>query len=119
MARFKKGSKEAKAYMAKIRGKKSPAKKAAVKKVSVLDKVVRKGNKTDVKYTRVSGIGQISLHEIGGELISLEFKINRLKSDKKLVRTASQKKELQSKILIYQKQFKALKVYLNTRAKFI
>ena len=74
MARFKKGSKEAKLYMAKIRGKKGPvkkvtAKKATEKKVAGLDKVVRRGKKTDVKYSRISGIGQIKLTEIGAELM--------------------------------------------------
>ena len=58
MPRFKKGSKEAKAYMAKIRGKKTTAKKP-VKKVAGLDKVVRKGKKTNVHYTRIASIGSI------------------------------------------------------------
>lgn len=123
MARFKKGSKEAKLYMAKIRGKKGPvkkvtAKKATEKKVAGLDKVVRRGKKTDVKYSRISGIGQIKLTEIGAELLDLEFKINSLKSKKKVEKLISEKKKIQSEITIYQNQFKALKLYLNTRAKF-
>jgi hypothetical protein len=36
--------------------KKTATKKATVKKVSGLDKVVRRGKKTDVKYSRVSGV---------------------------------------------------------------
>ena len=118
MARFKKGSKEAKLYMAKIRGKKAPVKKVTPKKVTGLDKVVRRGKKTDVKYSRIAGIGQIKLTEIGAELLDLEFKVNSLKGKKKVAKLISEKKKIQSEITIYQNQFKALKLYLNTRAKF-
>jgi hypothetical protein len=43
---------------AKAKAKKSATKKVTVKKVSGLDKVVRKGKKTDVKYSRISGISK-------------------------------------------------------------
>lgn len=93
MARFKKGSKEAKAYMAKIRGKKGPVKKAAVKKVSGLDKVVRRGKKTDVKYTRVSGIGTtiskiereyLVMYDFGNDVSVATFKATSLAEAKRI-----------------------------------
>jgi len=115
-----------KKFVEMVRARAAAKKKATTKKksdpkkkVSGLDKVVRKGRKTDVKYTRISGIGSIGLNDIGSELLSLEFKINKLKSEKKVVRLISEKKEIQGKITVYTKQFKALKTYLNTRAKFI
>ena len=43
---------------AKAKAKKTATKKAPVKKVSGLDKVVRRGKKTDVKYSRMSGINE-------------------------------------------------------------
>ncbi len=75
MARFKKGSKEAKAYMAKIRGKKTTskkpiAKKTVTKKLNGLDKVVRKGKNTSVHYTRISGI-------ISGNMYNIRDQIER------------------------------------------
>ena len=64
-------------------------------------------------------IGQIDLAEIGSELFNLEFKIRQLQEQKKVVKLISSKKELANEIKILQSQFKALKSYLNTRAKFV
>ena len=91
-------------------------KTVAKKKVSGLDKVVRRGTKTNVHYNRISGIG---LNDIGLELLDLERKIIGLKSKKKSLKSVKDKKEIQGKITIYNNQFKYLKGYLNTRAKFI
>jgi hypothetical protein len=91
-------------------------KSVAKKKVSGLDKVVRRGTKTNVHYSRISGIG---LNDIGLELLDLERKIIGLKSKKKFLKSVKDKKEIQGKITIYNNQFKHLKGYLNTRAKFI
>ena len=96
--------------------KKAAKKKVAKKKVSGLDKVVRRGTKTNVHYSRISGIG---LNDIGLELLDLERKIIGLKSKKKSLKSVKDKKEIQGKITIYNNQFKYLKGYLNTRAKFI
>jgi hypothetical protein len=64
------------------------------------------------------GIGSISLNQIGAELYEMEAKINMLKFRKKEARTMTEKKELQSRINILNTQFKALRSYLNSRAKF-
>ena len=96
--------------------KKAAKKKVVKKKVSGLEKVVRRGSKTNVHYSRVSGIG---LNDIGLELLDLERKIIGLKSKKKSLKSVKDKKEIQGKITIYNNQFKYLKGYLNTRAKFI
>jgi len=70
-------------------------------------------------HTRlVSGIGDIPLHQIGSELYLLESKINKLKSEKKHFRTIAERKIAQEKISVFTKQFKALKIYLNTKARF-
>jgi len=106
-----------KATVKKSAPKKAAKKKAvAKKKVSGLDKVVRRGTKTNVHYSRISGIG---LNDIGLELLDLERKIIGLKSKKKSLKSVKDKKEIQGKITIYNNQFKYLKGYLNTRAKFI
>jgi hypothetical protein len=105
-----------KATVKKSAPKKAVKKKVAKKKVSGLDKVVRRGTKTNVHYSRISGIG---LNDIGLELLDLERKIIGLKSKKKSLKSVKDKKEIQGKITIYNNQFKYLKGYLNTRAKFI
>jgi len=105
-----------KATVKKAAPKKAAKKKVAKKKVSGLDKVVRRGTKTNVHYSRISGIG---LNDIGLELLDLERKIIGLKSKKKSLKSVKDKKEIQGKITIYNNQFKYLKEYLNTRAKFI
>ena len=53
------------------------------------------------------------------ELLGLETKIISLKQSKKEAKLISQKKEIQSKITILSNQFKYLKSYLNTRARFV
>jgi hypothetical protein len=105
-----------KATVKKAAPKKAAKKKVVKKKVSGLDKVVRRGTKTNVHYSRISGIG---LNDIGLELLDLERKIIGLKSKKKSLKSVKDKKEIQGKITIYNNQFKYLKGYLNTRAKFI
>jgi hypothetical protein len=57
--KFKKGSAAAKAYMAKLR-----AAKGKTKKVSGLEKVTRKGKKTTVTYSRVSGVKSKKTYDV-------------------------------------------------------
>lgn len=66
-----------------------------------------------------SGVGSIHLHEIGSELLSLEFTIKELKHKKTLAKLAADKKKIQAHITILTGQFNTLKKYLNTRAKFV
>lgn len=75
-------------------------------------------NRTD-KPGSLLGIGEISLNDVGTELLNLEIQINSLKEKKKFVKLLSEKKEISYKISILSKQFKTLKLYLNSRAKFI
>lgn len=149
--KLKKGSKEAKEYMASIRGmKKSAPKKKAVKKAAPKKAVsvkqtgtsnkkrdleraakppgLRKSKSGTIYYERrqnrsdrpgtLLGIGAISLNAIGAELYEMESKINMLKYRKKEARTLTEKKELQTRISELNAQFKALRAYLNSRAKF-
>ena len=70
---------------AKAKAKKTATKKVTVKKVAGLDKVVRKGKKTDVKYSRISGITQKSIHTLNylvKELQSAEQNYQVLKNRK-------------------------------------
>lgn len=73
----------------------------------------------NVKIKVVSGIGAIDLNQIGSELLSLEMKIKKLQSNLKATKKVAEKKEIRTHISILNKQFKALKLYLNTRARFI
>ena len=142
MAKLVKGSKAAKEFMAKIRAKKKGVGKVSSKRQTGTSnkkrdkkiqakmpgkRIVKTGGKSHVYYERranrsdkgkLLGIGDISLNAIGAELYELEAKINALKSKKKQARTIAEKKELQYKITVYNNQFKALRTYLNTRAKF-
>jgi hypothetical protein len=112
--------------------KKAPAtkKKAAPKKAvqsslfGVKKKAAPRSTHKDTKSHNVnirvvSGVGAINLNEIGTELFSLEMKIKKLQSNLKATKKVSEKKEIRYQISILNKQFKALKLYLNTRAKFI
>ena len=126
----------------------------AVKKGSVngLDKVVKKGNKTTVLYTKKTTkkvkpktvkqgklfgtlkiakdekrlgyvnkkpkVGAINLNVIGEEFNNLDYKIYRLKNQLKDAKTVTEKSNIKKEIVILNKQFKALKLYLNTIAKF-
>jgi hypothetical protein len=149
--KLKKGSKEAREYMASIRGmkksapKKKAAKKAAPKKAAIkkqtgtsnkdrdLQRVAkspgrRKSEGGSIYYERrknrsdapgsLLGIGGVSLNQIGAELYEMEAKINMLKFRKKEARTMTEKKELQTRVNELNTQFKALRAYLNSRAKF-
>lgn len=98
--------------------KKAMPKKAAAKKVAGLDKVVRKGKKTSVYYSRVSGVNGISFNDIGTEMLQLEKDILELGSFIRAEKNATERNNLKSIRKIKQDQFKALKGYLNTRAKF-
>lgn len=105
--------------------------------VKGLDKVVKKGNKTAVIYSKKTapkkkaapknkvikqgslfGVGAISLKTLADEFDSLDYKIYQLKQQKKDAKTIVEKKFLQEKISILNKQHAALKIYLNTVAKF-
>jgi hypothetical protein len=90
----------------------------AAKKVAGLDKVVRKGKKTSVYYSRVSGVNGISFNDIGTEMLQLEKDILELGSFIRAEKNATERNNLKSIRKIKQDQFKALKGYLNTRAKF-
>jgi len=98
--------------------KKAMPKKAAAKKVAGLDKVVRKGKKTSVYYSRVSGVNAISFNDIINEMSKLEKDILELGSFIRAEKNATERNNLKSIRKIKQDQFKALKGYLNTRAKF-
>jgi len=98
--------------------KKAMPKKAAAKKIAGLDKVVRKGKKTSVYYSRVSGVNAISFNHIINEMSQLEKDILELGSFIRAEKNATERNNLKSIRKIKQDQFKALKGYLNTRAKF-
>jgi hypothetical protein len=140
--KFKKGSQAAKDHMAKVRAAKKISgtkKKSTVKQTGtsniVKDKIfkakppgkrksasgkvyseVRK-NRTDAPG-KLLGIGDISLNAIGAELYELESRVNGLKLKKKQVKTIQEKKEIQTQITAFNKQFNALRAYLNSRARF-
>jgi len=61
----------------------------------------------------------IDLNLVGMELYRLENLINSLKQQKKQAKLVGEKKQIQSEISVYDKQFKGLRVYLNTRARFV
>lgn len=158
--KLKKGSKEAKEYMASIRGmkksaskkaiKKAAPKKAAPKKAAAKKAAIKKQtgtsnrdrdllraaklpgrrkspsggfyyesrrNRSDAPGSLL-GIGSVSLNQIGAELYEMEAKINMLKFRKKEARTMTEKKQLQNRINELNTQFKALRSYLNSRAKY-
>ncbi|MBW7844859.1 MAG: hypothetical protein H3C45_04310 [Bacteroidia bacterium] len=133
--RLKKGSKAAKEYMAKIRAKRN--KKTKAKKVGstlFLEKgettrtkkrkkilVKRNSNGTFKGFKTISGvkkIGAISLSIVGEELTKLEYQIIELKKQIKTTKAAIDKKHLKEVLSVKNNQFKALKKYLNTIAKF-
>ena len=95
MPRFKKGSIEAKKYMASIRNKKETVKKTTVKtttKKPVMNKHTdKKSHNVNVKV--VSGkIEHIPLNNVGMELWELEFDIKNLQHKKKVAKTISEKR---------------------------
>jgi len=144
--RLKKGSKAAKDFMAKLRAKRGKKSVSGTKKPSnrqtgtsnrAIDKrieakkpgrrIVGKGNNAHAYYERranrsdkgrLMGMAGISLNDVGSELLELEFKINNLRAKKEQTRLVKDKKIIQEKIKTYSLQFKALRTYLNTRAKF-
>lgn len=75
----------------------------------------------NVNIKVVSGVnrmGSIDLNTVGNELAILERDVNELKSFIKAEKLASERKRLSDILKIKQGQFKALKAYLNTIAKF-
>jgi hypothetical protein len=79
-----------------------------------------RANRSDKgKLLGTNKIGLIEITEIGTELFNLEFKIRQLQEQKKVAKLISSKKAIAEEIKILQSQFKTLRAYLNTRAKFI
>jgi hypothetical protein len=138
---FKKGSQAAKDHMAKVRAakkisgtKKKPTVKQRGSSNTVKDKMLKakppgkrksasgkvysevRKNRTDAPG-KLTGIGDISLNAIGAELYELEARISSLKLKKKQVKTIQEKKEIQTQITEFNKQFNALRAYLNSRAR--
>jgi hypothetical protein len=114
--------------------KKSPAtkKKAApkkatqstlfgVKKAAPKKKAPARSSHKDTKSHNVNirVVSGINLNEIGSELFSLEMKIKKYQIALREAKKVSEKKEIRYQISVLNKQFKALKLYLNSRAKFI
>ena len=75
-------------------------------------------NRTDAPG-KLTGHGGIDILTIGEELTALEYRINDVKARKKSAKLQRDKKELTAELTILNKQFKTLKDYLNSRAKFI
>lgn len=78
-----------------------------------------RANRTDKGVLLGVKVGKIELTEIGSELLNLEFKIKQLQEQKKVAKLIANKKDIAYHIKVLQSQHKALKAYLNTRAKFI
>lgn len=105
-------------------------KKAAKKKASINDTIIRVPSKTrKVKkvtlkrsnkgtFQTITGACLIDLNLIGKELWRLDIEISTLTNDKKIVKLKADKMAISETINTMKKQHKALKMYLNTRAKF-
>lgn len=138
MPKFKKGSKEAKAYMAKIRNmkkgskigavKNKPATKKAKPKTTALHKDtkshnvnirVMSGNNLNGENLQLYSMQTISLNNIGIELNNLEKNINILSINKRQTKLAMDRKKIDEKIKVLKEQFKTLRSYLNSRARFV
>jgi len=78
----------------------------------------RRKNRSDMPGS-VLGIGEISLNDVGMELLELESKILYYKQKKKEAKNKTEKSYFQNYITIYSNQHKTLKLYLNSRAKFV
>jgi|688.fasta_scaffold559945_2 hypothetical protein len=125
--------------------KKAPAKKKAVAKKKVVKQTGTSVKKYDkmrqalppgIRISKVTGkpykevranrsdkgvllgIGSLGLSDVINELTKLEIQLIRLKEDKKKVKLKSEKYNIQYDINILNKQFKTLKLYLNSIAKF-
>lgn len=122
--KLKKGSPAAKAYMAKIRGMKKTAKPVkktvgSTKKTSRPAAGTHKDTRShNVNIRVVSGTEIITLNQIGAQLNSYEFDIVQMQGEKRAAKLATEKKRLADMIATRKMQFKALKAYLNTRARF-
>lgn len=90
------------------------------KRVSVDGNVYyeRRKNRSDMPGS-ILGIGEISLNDIGLELLELDSKIQYYKQKKKQSKTKTEKSYFQNYITVYTNQHKNLKLYLNSRAKFV
>jgi len=105
-------------------------KKPANKKTSINDTIIRVPSKTrKVKkvtlkrsnkgtFQTIKGDCLIELNLIGWELWRLDIEISTLTNDKKIVKLKADKMAISETINTMKKQHKALKMYLNTRAKF-
>ena len=78
----------------------------------------RRKNRSDMPGS-ILGIGEISLNDIGLELLELDSKISYYKQKKKESKNKTEKSYYQNYITVYTNQHKNLKLYLNSRAKFI
>lgn len=75
-------------------------------------------NRTDAPG-QLTGHDGISLNDISNELYALEYKINQVKAKKRTAKLIKEKKEFAAELTILNKQFKTLREYLNSRAKFV
>ena len=144
--KLKKGSAAAKAFMAKIRAKKSkvgikkPASKLSgykkgstrfiekgekpfktKKTVQVSRRITTEPKGTFKKFTVVNGlnkIGSINLNIVGEELTKLDNDIKELGYFIRAEKTIKEKNKLKEIKAVKTNQFKALKNYLNSIAKF-
>lgn len=66
----------------------------------------------------ISKIGAIDLNTVGKELLSLEKEINELSDFIRRTKSATERKRFKEILSVKRNQFKALKVYLNTIARF-
>jgi hypothetical protein len=124
----KQNSLSKKLYTKLMQGYKKELGIGAVKKKTPVKKTPAKSYHKDTQSHNVnikvmSGITSkktlIDLNLVGMELYRLENLINSLKQQKKQAKLVGEKKQIQSEISVYDKQFKGLRVYLNTRARFV
>ena len=94
----------------------------ATKKVGAVKKPMQTRHKDtkshNVNIKVVSGIGSIDLNIVAKELMKLTDEINNLKTQIRATKLVRDKNELRELIKIKNSQFKSLKLYLNSIAKF-
>ena len=94
----------------------------ATKKVGAVKKPMQTRHKDtkshNVNIKVVSGIGSIDLNIVAKELMKLTDEINNLKIQIRATKLVRDKNELRELIKIKNSQFKSLKLYLNSIAKF-
>lgn len=99
---------------AKAAAKKKSAPKKAAKKVAGLDKVTRKGKKTTVHYSRISGI-QKTINGLQRNYLAIFETSNRIVSD--AIFKASSLKEAKSYAQFHKKQTPEINKQKNIRVK--